>query len=60
MKTTAFLDIALCTLVVNRRFKGAFCLHHQGDGVESEVRNASIIRTIALMMATVRTSETSV
>jgi hypothetical protein len=31
MKIRAFLDIAQCSLVgVNRRFRGAYCLHHQG------------------------------
>jgi hypothetical protein len=32
MKMMAFWGIALCGLVeVNRRFRGAYCLHHQGD-----------------------------
>jgi hypothetical protein len=32
MKMMAFWDIALCGLFeVNRRFRGAYCLHHQGD-----------------------------
>jgi hypothetical protein len=32
MKMTAFLDIAPCTLVeVDRRFRGAYCLHYQVD-----------------------------
>jgi hypothetical protein len=50
MKMAVFWDIAPCSLVeVDRRFKGRYCLHQQGD--ES---------FIALMMETVRTSETSV
>jgi hypothetical protein len=32
MKMTAFWDVALCSFVdVDRRFRGAYCLHHQGD-----------------------------
>jgi hypothetical protein len=32
MKTTAFWDIALCSLVrVDRRLRASYCLHRQGD-----------------------------
>jgi hypothetical protein len=32
MKIRAFWDMAPCSLVaVDRRFRGAYCLHHQGD-----------------------------
>jgi hypothetical protein len=32
LKMTAFWEIAPCSLVeVDRRFRGAYCLHHQGD-----------------------------
>jgi hypothetical protein len=32
MKMTAFYDIAPCSLVgVDPLFRGAYCLHHQGD-----------------------------
>jgi hypothetical protein len=32
MKTAAFWDIVPCSLVVvDRRFRGAYYLHHQGD-----------------------------
>jgi hypothetical protein len=32
MKMTAFWDIAPCSLIeVDRRFRGAYCVHHQGD-----------------------------
>jgi hypothetical protein len=32
LKMTAFWDIAPCSLVeVDRRFRCAYCLHHQGD-----------------------------
>jgi hypothetical protein len=42
MKMTAFWDIVPCSLVeVDRRFRGAYCLHHQ----------------IALLMEAVCTSE---
>jgi hypothetical protein len=30
VKIRAFWDIALCSLGVDRRFRGAYCLHHQG------------------------------
>jgi hypothetical protein len=53
MKMTAFWYIAPCSLVeVNRRFRSAYCLHHQGD-------NYSIELFISLMMEVVRTSDTS-
>jgi hypothetical protein len=32
MKMTAFWDVAPCSLIeVYGRFRGAYCLHHQGD-----------------------------
>jgi hypothetical protein len=32
MKTKAFWDIISCSLIgVDRRFRGAYCFHHQGD-----------------------------
>jgi hypothetical protein len=32
MKMTVFWDVALCILVeVYQRFRGAYCLHHQGN-----------------------------
>jgi hypothetical protein len=47
MKMTAFWDITRCSRVeVERRFRGAYCLHHPG--------------LITLMMEAVRTSDTSV
>jgi hypothetical protein len=45
MKIITFCDIAPRSLGVNRRFRGACCLHNQGDD---------------RMMETVRTAETSV
>jgi hypothetical protein len=42
MKMTFFWDVALCSLVyVDRRFRSAHCLHHQGDrglSVQNESR----------------------
>jgi hypothetical protein len=36
VKMLAFWDIAPCSLViVDRRFKGAYCLRRQGDGGSS-------------------------
>jgi len=32
MKMTAFWDIAPCSVVVQRRFKDAYCLHQGDDG----------------------------
>jgi hypothetical protein len=33
IKFRVFLDVALCSHTeVYRRFRGAYCLHHQGDG----------------------------
>jgi hypothetical protein len=55
MKMRAFWYIAPCSLGVDRRFRGAYCLHHQGD--EWPQRTAFIT---TLMMKAVRTSETSV
>jgi hypothetical protein len=49
MKIRAFWDITPCSLVVvDRRFRGAYCLHHKDDVF------------ITQMMEAVRTSETSV
>jgi hypothetical protein len=32
MKVTVFWDVAPCSLVkIDRRFRAAYCLHHQGD-----------------------------
>jgi hypothetical protein len=31
MKMRAFWDIAPCSLVIDRRFRGAYCLQHEGD-----------------------------
>jgi hypothetical protein len=49
MKMAVFWHIAPCCLVVYRRYRGACCLHHQGEEF-----------IIALMMEAASTSETSV
>jgi hypothetical protein len=34
---TVFWDVAPCSLVeIDRRFSGAYCLHHQDDGIDSK------------------------
>jgi hypothetical protein len=39
-KMTAFWDIVLCNLVgVGQRFRGAYCLHHQGDDHHDDERS---------------------
>jgi hypothetical protein len=47
-KTKVFWDIIPWSLEVDQCFRGAYCLHHQGDGI------------MALMMEAVCTSETPV
>jgi hypothetical protein len=38
-KITVFRDVAQCSLVeVHRRFRGAYCLHHQGDRPDQTTR----------------------
>jgi hypothetical protein len=44
MNIIVFWDVLPCKIIVDRRFGGAYCLHHQGS----------------LMMEAVCTSETSV
>jgi hypothetical protein len=40
MRTAVFWDVAPCSLVdTDQRFRGAYCLHHQGDGVYGWSRN---------------------
>jgi hypothetical protein len=36
MKIIAFWDIAPCSLVVDRRFRGAYYLYNRGDELTSE------------------------
>jgi hypothetical protein len=36
MKMAVFWDVAPCSLLdIDRRFRGAYCLHHQGDALIS-------------------------
>jgi hypothetical protein len=42
LKMRAFWDIAPCNLVgVDRRFRGAYCLHHHPDGGSPHFSNVS-------------------
>jgi hypothetical protein len=64
-----FWDVLPCKIIVDRRFRGTCCLHYQGDDPDdggstylkylsadfSEVRAASIIRAMTLMMEAART-----
>jgi hypothetical protein len=44
MKITAFWDTEQCSLVrVDRRFRGAYCLNHQGEEAESSFRNVVVL-----------------
>jgi hypothetical protein len=44
MKMAVFWVAAPCSLVeVYRRFKGAYCLHHQGDEFENKFGNNEAI-----------------
>jgi hypothetical protein len=37
MKMTAFWHVALCILEdTNRRFRGSYCLHHEGNDGDSK------------------------
>jgi hypothetical protein len=46
MKMTVFWDVAPCSLVeVDRRFRGAYCLHIQGDISEKAVSFILAVRT---------------
>jgi hypothetical protein len=31
MKKTVILDVSMCLAETGRRFRGAYCFHHQGD-----------------------------
>jgi hypothetical protein len=61
MKMTAFWDIAPCSLIeVDRHFRGAYCLHHQGDDIRDYTTQYPRRLFIVLMMEAVRTYEASV
>jgi hypothetical protein len=50
---TDFWDTAVCSLIeVDQRFRGAYCVNHQGDALkqtsDSEVCTASIINAMKL------------
>jgi hypothetical protein len=50
---TAFWDIAPCSFVnVDRRFRGAYCLHHQGpDDRDSKHSNYTVTVTDSIIRA---------
>jgi hypothetical protein len=44
-KIKALWDIELCSLGVDRRFRGAYCLRHQGDdGGSTHLRNVGLLQ----------------
>jgi hypothetical protein len=48
MKITAFCHIAPCNLVeVDRRFRGAYCLHNQGD--DSLISQKAVICNLGIL-----------
>jgi hypothetical protein len=60
MKMTVFWDIALCNLIkVDRRFKGAYCHHHQSNK-KAVYWFFACGFLITLMMDAASTSETSI
>jgi hypothetical protein len=67
LKMAVFLVVAPCSLVdVYRRFRDAYCLHHQGDGrqqaslkrrwTSTRLHGATIQKTVFFILAAVRTS----
>jgi hypothetical protein len=65
MKVTAFCENVSCSLVeVDRRFRGVYYLHHQGDSTLSDRFRYLIFFAsglfVALMMEAGHTSETSI
>jgi hypothetical protein len=45
LKKTAFWDIALCSLEVDRRFRGVYCLHNRpGKGGSTQLWNVSLLQ----------------
>jgi hypothetical protein len=50
MEVTVFCDVGPCTLIdVNRRFRGAYCLRHQGIASETSVRICEKTATFTLV-----------
>jgi hypothetical protein len=59
---TAFWDVALYSLEIDRRFRGASCLNHQGDDAEYaplKRRSTSRLRGAASQKAVMRETELS-
>jgi hypothetical protein len=52
MKMAVFWDVAPCSLVeIGQRFRGAYCLHHQGDEYQTARRNISQ-KTVIFVLTT--------
>jgi hypothetical protein len=60
MKNAVFLDVALCTSCVNRRFRGTYRLHHQARLQPPAHAGSSLADFSSLKMEAIRSSETSV
>jgi hypothetical protein len=54
-----FWDVMPCKIIVDRRFRGTCCLHHQSTGLLYNSDPFAQGSLIALMMEAARTSETS-
>jgi hypothetical protein len=47
VKMRVFWDIASCSLAgVHQRFRGAYCVHHQGDDI-SHLTNGAVVQSCA-------------
>jgi hypothetical protein len=59
MNMTSFWDIALCSLIeADQRFRGAYCLHHQGDSFPwwwRQIHGAISQKAVIFMLAIMRT-----
>jgi hypothetical protein len=56
-----FWDVLPCKIIVDRRFRGAYCIHHHGViSQKTAIFLVHILQTSSLMMEAVGTSETSV
>jgi hypothetical protein len=56
MKMAVLWDVAPCSLVeTDRRFRGAYCLHHQGRSVSIRLHGSTFQKTAIFMLVAVRT-----
>jgi hypothetical protein len=54
-KITVVLDVAPCSLVeIDRRFRGVYCLHHQG-AISTRLHGATSQKTVIFIPVSVRT-----